>query len=505
VRYRIFKSASIVFIASFATMVIEISAGRMLSPHVGVSLYTWTSIIGVVLAGVGVGAWAGGVVADRSPRFSTLGWVFFVSGLTILPIPLLVRLLGGAHFSGDLMARTLMMTTLIFFVPSLLLGMVCPVSVRIALKDVRQAGTVAGKIYSISAAGSIVGTFLAGFLLISLLGTRDLFAMMAALLLLLGTLLVARRGRTRLIGCCVLLLLLWPFYHFVLRAGRDDLLLFKETNYYTIRLMKSTGENNLVTLYLDQLTHSCSDLDDPTNLVYRYTRSYAEILGWRIDKTQTFKTLSIGGGGYTFPRYLEAIYPKAAIDVVEIDPAITRLSREYMGISPSTRIRTFNEDARWFAMTHRDAGPYDFIFEDAFNDLSIPYHITTRESLLDVKRILSPRGLFIANVIDRFEAGSFLPAFIRTLEDVFGVGMVHMITLGSLDMDGGVENRLVVANLSEKEARDLAASLNGRAPERRISYVVPFSELQERLTRFHPQILTDNYVPVDNLTADNFR
>ena len=62
-------------------LVIELVAARIMAPHVGVSLYTWTSIIGVILAGVSIGAFAGGIVADRRPRASTLGWLFLASGV----------------------------------------------------------------------------------------------------------------------------------------------------------------------------------------------------------------------------------------------------------------------------------------------------------------------------------------------------------------------------------------------------------------------------------------
>ena len=87
-----------------------------------------------------------------------------------------------------------------------------------------------------------------------------------------------------------------------------------------------------------------------------------------------FRALIIGGGGYTFPRYLEAKYPQAQIDVVEIDPQLTELAYQHLGLSRSSRIRTINGDARWSLMNFPEKGVYDFIFGDAFNDLTIPYH-----------------------------------------------------------------------------------------------------------------------------------
>src|SRR4030067_1694350 len=82
----VIKANIVVFIASFCTLVVELVAGRIMAPYVGVSLYTWTSIIGVVLAGISVGAYLGGILADRFPTPRTLGWLLLVSGLAALSI-----------------------------------------------------------------------------------------------------------------------------------------------------------------------------------------------------------------------------------------------------------------------------------------------------------------------------------------------------------------------------------------------------------------------------------
>ena len=117
------------------------------------------------------------------------------------------------------------------------------------------------------------------------------------------------------------------------------------------------------------------------------------------------------------------------IDVVEIDPEVTRVVYEYLGLPRSTTIRSFNEDGRWFVMNSKDKGRYDFIFGDAFNDLSIPYHLTTKEFAQQMKELLKPDGFLIANLIDSVTEGLFLPSYIRTLEEVFGKGNVNLLVL----------------------------------------------------------------------------
>jgi spermidine synthase len=154
--------------------------------------------------------------------------------------------------------------------------------------------------------------------------------------------------------------------------------------------------------------HSYVNPVDPLHIEYRYEKIYAEVLKWRFDKNGSFRSLTIGGGGYTFPRYMETFYPSAKIDVVEIDPEITRTVYRYLGLPASTRIRTCNEDGRWFVMNCREK--YDVLFIDPYNDLSIPYHLTTKEFAQSLKNILDPNGIVsrILSIISR-GAHSFLP------------------------------------------------------------------------------------------------
>ena len=181
---KVIKANVVVFIASFCTLVIELVAGRIMAPYVGVSLYTWTSIIGVVLAGISIGAYLGGRIADRYPHSSTLGWLLFLSGLGAFSISPLTNLVGGAQFHTALMTRILLITTIIFFLPSCLLGMISPVVVKLTLNNLEKTGNVVGKIYAFSTLGSILGTFATGFYLISWMGTRSILLAMGIILVL---------------------------------------------------------------------------------------------------------------------------------------------------------------------------------------------------------------------------------------------------------------------------------------------------------------------------------
>jgi len=179
----VIKANIVVFIASFCTLVIELVAGRIMAPYVGVSLYTWTSIIGVVRAGISIGAYLGGLLADRFPMPSTLGWLLFLSGIGAFAIPPLTNLLGAVQLNTTLMMRILLLTAFIFFVPSCILGMISPVVVKLTLNNLSKTGNVVGKIYAFSTLGSIIGTFVTGFFLISWMGTRNILLTVGGILI----------------------------------------------------------------------------------------------------------------------------------------------------------------------------------------------------------------------------------------------------------------------------------------------------------------------------------
>src|SRR3972149_218028 len=182
-RKEVIKAVIVVFIASFCTMVIELVAGRIMAPYVGVSLYTWTSIIGVVLAVIIIGAYVGGILADLFPTPRTLGWLLFISGIAALSISPLTGAIAHWPLQTGLMVRILVVTAVIFFLPSCLLGMISPVVVRLSLDRLERSGNVVGKIYAFSTLGSILGTVATGFFLVSWMGARNILLLMAAILI----------------------------------------------------------------------------------------------------------------------------------------------------------------------------------------------------------------------------------------------------------------------------------------------------------------------------------
>ena len=503
---RFLRASLVVFIASFCTLVIELVAGRVLAPYVGVSLYTWTSIIGVVLAGISAGAWAGGWLADRRPLDSTLGWLLIASGITAMLIAPATDTLAADNglltsfgIATTLLARVVLLSFVLFFLPSFCLGMISPVAVKMAVRDLDTTGRTVGKIYAFSTLGSIAGTFTTGFYLIARFGTRTTLigtgAVLIAAALLLGGL-FGRRGKAASVLVAAIALAvagLWPGtakppdFAEMLQFNETGVIHSEESQYFTINVERTVRDDNgapIHALHLDHLVHSYSDPDDPSYIEYGYLRIFREITAWTAVRKPVFRALFIGGGGYTLPRYIERTWPNAEVDVVEIDPAVTRVAHRFFGLARDTSIRTFNEDARWFAM--RAQGPYDLIFIDAFNDLSVPYHLTTRELTERLRQLLVPDGALVANLIDDYGNGRFLASYARTLEAVFGPQHVAVLAESPMDTASPRSTFVTVASAAAPSIIAFTTAHPVPAPGRGI-------------------VLTDDYAPVDNMLAPLFR
>jgi spermidine synthase len=516
----------VVFVTSGCTLVLEIVAGRMMATYIGVSLYTWTSIIGIVLAGISLGSYVGGKIADRwaSPR--TLGMVLLGGGLAsllVLPLSPLagVRWLfkldcGSLGLVGALctpqvstMSGILLVTTAIFLPPSLLLGMVSPIVVRLSLSSLNTSGATVGKIYAFSTLGSILGAFMTGLWLISAFGARQVLLGVGLLLVLMGSAFgqfwrVRRPAQAVLLagGTTLMVLLLGAIDRGQALASRC----YRETDYFCIKVYDLAHErgSSLRALELDHLVHSYSALDDPMYYEYPYIRLYAELTDYVASARPGFRALFIGGGGYTLPRGLEVEYPGSTIEVIEIDPGVTRVAYEMMGLPSDTRILTRNLDAR-LVLEQLQGGPkYDLVFGDAFNDLSVPYHLTTLEFGQKVRAILADDGLYLLNVIDRFNGGLFLPSVVRTLKQAFP----HVYLMSSStpweSRAASPSTYVVAAAAAPLDEQRLKRVQPQGVGGNTLTNIMPSELLEEWLQASPGVLLTDDYAPADNLVAPLF-
>lgn len=408
-------------------MILEIVAGRLIARHLGSSLYTWTSVIGVVLAGIAIGNYLGGRIADRFSSKKALAVLFGISSVTCVAILVMNNLVGHWTWLHNFTwpGRIFTHVCLVFLIPSTLLGTISPVVAKMALDKGLATGKTVGTIYAAGAAGSIAGTLLAGFYLIAAIGTIAIICTIAGALVITAIIYWPRLWILYLwaaILAAVTVLAIsqkdWAKFaaaKLVLRAKPDSNIIYEtesQYSYIAVRLSPYSDEHELV---VDKFPQSGMLMDDPTSLQAHYEKIYAALTHRLSRHKDSFATLSVGGGGYVFPRYLEHFWPQSRIDVVEIDPAVTEAAIRAFGLDPDTKINTFNIDARNYVdsllQKERTGGQirrYDIIYGDAFRDFAVPFHLITKEFNDKIAQILTDDGVYMLNLIGIFESASFL-------------------------------------------------------------------------------------------------
>ncbi|MBM4458757.1 MAG: hypothetical protein FJ011_13470 [Chloroflexi bacterium] len=500
----LWRPTLIVFVSNVCVMVLELVAGRIIAPYVGVSLYTWTSVIGVVLAGLSLGNYLGGRLADRWASLRLLGGVFLLGGLFSLGILAADALSLRLPDAWPVVGRILAFTAALFFVPSVILGAVSPMVVKLAVSDLARTGSTVGGISAAGTVGSIVGTFATGFWLISQFGTHIIVLSVSIVLLGMAVVFLlsgARRPvQASLLALAALMLAAGVF--FISGRGWLKSPCHMETNYFCIKVREEDqGGETVRVLILDRLVHSYTSLTNPKKLVYGYEQVYAEATEYQARRRQPLAALFIGGGGYTFPRYMEAVFPGSRLDVIEIDPGVTQTAHELLGLSPDSGVLSFNEDARMF-FKRPPTRSYDLIMGDAFNDYSVPYHLTTHEFNERVRAWLTPDGLYMVNMIDG-PRRDFLRAYIYTLRQTFA----H-VYLAPAVRSWRSSPRVTFVLIASNAALDLAEFATIDAGDGETFFadqVLDESEVAAILEEKRVVALTDRYAPIDQMLAPVFR
>ena len=264
------------------------------------------------------------------------------------------------------------------------------------------------------------------------------------------------------------------------------------------------GRPRTRSLVLDGLVHGLVDLDDPTWLGYGYENVYAALTERLWPKERIGRALFIGGGTYTFPTWLLERRPNALADVAEIDPAVTEACRRVLSLTDRPGLSIHHEDARTFVRDlPTDAPAYDLVYGDAFNDVSIPFHLTTLEFTRAVASHMTEGGVYLMNVIDSRASGAFVGALVTTLKLVF-----PNVAVLSPDAEARTRDTFVVVASRRPLDLDGLARRDGLAPaDAPLIPVHRFSEaeLEVFATRAEHLVLTDAFAPVEALLAPTVR
>ena len=386
------------FCAAAAVLVLEILALRMLAPYVGLTLETSTTVIGVVLGGIATGSAVGGAAADRGDPRRLLAGALIAGGLLAMATVPLVRVLGEA-FEGGGEAASLPLALAVFFAPAAVLSAVTPATAKLRLRSLETTGQVVGRLSAWATAGALTGTFVTGYVLVPLLPTGVTVLVVGAALVVAG---LVAAWRLRSIGPRGVA---WVAGGVLACAGLPLLLGDRcdaESAYYCAEVEVDEDNPSGRILVLDDVQHSYVDLDDPRHLGFPYIRWMAPALERLPAAGDRFDAVFVGGGGFTLPRFLAAARPGARSRVLEVDGELVELARERLGLTAADErtMRVRVGDAR---LTLRDepTSSADLVVGDAFGGRAVPWHLTTREFLRDVRRVLRPRGVYAMNLIDQ--------------------------------------------------------------------------------------------------------
>jgi spermidine synthase len=521
-----------VFVSGAVLLGVEIAASRVVAPYFGTSLFVWGSLIGVVLTGLAVGYWLGGALADRLPATRLLLSVMSLAALLVLAIPVVddTVLRWVVAWDPGPRANPFVASIVLFGIPSVVFAAVTPIAVRLVSRSVTSVGRTAGRLFAISTAGSIVGTFATAFFLIPAFGTNQLLAL-AALTLFGAVVLVAvverlpvaagagalgaalavvaamsfatPEGGTRLTGAAAEN---WsPVYRERGDAGvrldhQDEgfrVVFSRDTQYHRLAVVEDDDSRYL---RFDNSFQSGMYIERPYATRFPYSDFFH--LG-RAYRPQAESLLMVGLGGGSAMKRLSRDFPEMELKAVEIDPVVVDVAYEHFALPRDVDVEV--DDGRRYLF--RNDRQWDVIGLDAYYSDSIPFHLATREFLELVRERLAPGGVVVANVIGSLEGpGSRLfRSFYRTYREVFPTVVVHPVIEADFDADPeALRNIMLVATdgaapepeflltrwqqelrPDDPESPDLEAAITNRYDR-----TIPTADVP---------ILTDDYAPTDAL------
>jgi spermidine synthase len=412
----------LVFTAGFVLMGFEIAGSRVLAPFFGNSVYVWGSLIGTILAALGLGYAWGGRISDRWPSRRLLGGIGIGAAAGVFIVPYLGPRVCKAIGESSVVWGPILASAVLFLVPGVLFGMVSPFAIRLQARAVETMGRTAGLLYALSTIGSFAGTFVTTFVLIPALGMSVILkilgtAMLVASALTLGT------GLRVLMPTAVCLFISYAWFLFPVPAAFSlsygELIRYEaSTPYHHLYVIDDSNGSRY--LRFDRYTESQIGPAPGYEGRSAYTKYFhlAPAFAWPLKRV-----CFIGAGGGIGPREFLQSYPGVKVDCVDIDPEVLRVCQEYFHVPKDhPDLRMIEADGRMF-VRRKAEGPWDAVLLDAFTiGGRIPFHLVTKEYFGEIRSRLAPGGILLMNVISAIEGrrAEMFRAVHRTMAEAFG-------------------------------------------------------------------------------------
>ena len=417
------------FLSGMTVMAVELSCSRLLAPYFSSSQIVWTVIIGLIMICMSIGNVLGGRSADKHRSLGRLYFYIWIASAWIALIPFVGKYLisGIAGFlmlflpGGNLVLMGSALSCIVIFsLPMTLLGMVSPYLVKLGVEDTENKGRIAGQIYAMGTVGSIIGTFVPTFFTIPYICTSKTFLLFALLLNVVCALyfLFSRKNALRnTVTAIVLLVLLFTPFNDSLAFWKTNILYEGESLYNYLQVEETDNSVILST----NVAFGVQSIYKKDGSLSGYYYEYALMAPYFIKDMSPEKKLNVlvlGLGTGTYPKQLKKYIPNVTTDAVEIDAKIADLASKYFNLREDEAIVYINDGRSFFSTP--DAKQYDIILADAYQDITVPFHMSTVEFFKIVKDHLKPGGVLIVNV--NMKSGSFtgVPEYLaNTVKSLF--------------------------------------------------------------------------------------
>jgi spermidine synthase len=476
----------LVFVVGTGSLGAEIAAVRLLAPYFGASTIVWANTIGIVLVALSVGYWLGGRLADRHPHMRGLCLLALTAAglLALVPFaadPLLdLAVQALDEISAGAFLGSLLGVLVLVAVPVMLLGAVSPYAIRLSVSSVEEAGTVAGRLYALSTAGSLLGTLVSALLFIPLVGTRRTFLMFALAISLVAVAGLRPVRRWALAPAAIAALIALPVGTLKAHTDGGRVIYETETEYQYARVIEKKDGSRSLELNEGQAQHS---VYDPDSVLTGDVWDGHLVLPFTARARPPRRVAILGNAAGTTARAYERFFPATRVDGVEIDAELSEIGRRFFDMS-NPRLHLYHEDARPFL--RRIDAAYDAISVDAYRQPYIPFYLTTVEFFELARERLRPGGVLIVNAGHPRGQDDLEKVLAATIAEVFPEVLRDPIE---------PTNTLIVASRSPLSAERLRAALptlpgglraTGLAAARRVEPPLPGGE-----------VYTDDRAPVE--------
>lgn len=483
-----FRVAAVVICAEgFATMATEISAVRLIAPFFGSSQVVWAVVIAVTMGCIAAGAWLGGRYLDKSPTVTSFWKLLMCAGaaIAILPflaVPLMRLSVGGLEdVNVALLASTFIASMVLLMIPMLLLGAIPPSVLRLSVPDVSRGGHSAGLLYALSTLGALFGTLIAALWMVPAFGApRSL--LLAASVLLLGSMVLASRWVVRAIPAVVISLMLLIPTGLVRPMDNEQVIHEAESDFQFVQVTEDEDGVRRLRLNEGWAVHSIYRRD--TVLTNQYWDNFLlmpDMFGGTPESL-----LIIGNSAGTTARAFEHYFGDVRVDGVEIDAEVSAVGEKYFDAPMSSVV---NADGRPF-LANADR-KWQLMQVDAYRQPYIPFYVTTREFFQVALERLTPGGVLVLNAGTTPENDSVSRAIAATMRSVFPLVLRYKAEDYN-DILVGVNDSSITLDVMRQRLQKHVGPVPHLAQD--------FARNMEEVTPGSGRVLTDNKAPVEWMT-----